>query len=176
LSKEVASMAALYSTITGVLASAHGLSHSARARIALMLENRYDGELPPREVLYKHRLRDLLTPEEVWWCNYAGVVAWLIGQIYPSGVVGSQPKLWLSARFADNLGKDRDKNGIELTIAIPRATAAPDGDDDFVIPRRRIDAYAKKVGKVGKKKNWIGGKEGWGMAVNAIVAEQLSLE
>lgn len=178
LSKEVASVAAMYSTITGVLASAHGLSHSARARIALMLENRYDGELPPREELFKQRLRDLLTPEEVWWCNYAGVVAWLIAQIYPSGVVGPNPKLWLSARFAPNLGKNGKKEGIELTVAIPRrAVTATDvhTDDKLVIPHRRLEGYAKKVGKMGKKKNWIGGRDGWGMAVKVIVAEQLGL-
>lgn len=176
--KETASVAALYCTSTGVLASAHGLSHSVRARLALMLENRYDGELPPREDIFKSRLCDLLTPEEVWWCHYEGILAWLIGQVYPTGVVGPKLKLWLSARFADNLGKNGQKEGIELTISIPRRR---DGEfesskenEDPLVGRHRIYQYAKQVAKVGKKKNWIGGKDGWGMAVKVIVAEHLS--
>jgi retrograde regulation protein 2 len=184
MGKEVASVAALYSTITGVLSSAHGLSHSSRAKIALMLENRYDGELPPREELFKHRLADLLRPEEVWWCNYAGILAWLIGQVYPTGEAGVKPKLWLSARFANNLGKSGQKEGIELTIAIPKhernATTCPGDDEDEdehpLVGRKRMEGYARKVSKVGKKKNWIGGRDGWGMKVKVLVAEQLSVD
>lgn len=199
LSKETASVAALYSTTTGILASAHGLSHSSRARIALMLENRYDGELPPREELLKSRLADLLTPEDVWWGNYTGVLMWLIGQFYPTGKVGSKPKVWLSARFVDNLGKSGQKHGIELTISVPfrpaeaemeeedcaatatataPATAMTDSsedDDGPLIGRRRIRAYAKRVAKVGKTKNWVGGRDGWGMKVDVLVAEHLSI-
>ncbi|EXJ88543.1 retrograde regulation protein 2 [Capronia coronata CBS 617.96] len=183
LSKETASVAALYCTTTGILASAHGLSHTSRARIALMLENRYDGELPPREELFKSRLSDLLTPEEIWWGNYAGVLMWLIGQFYPTGRVGAEPKMWLSARFANNLGKSGQKQGVELTISVPRsgdgerhATPADSSEDDegSLIGRRRMQKYAKRVAKVGKKKHWVGGKDGWGMKVQVLVAEHLS--
>ncbi|KIW51037.1 hypothetical protein PV05_09795 [Exophiala xenobiotica] len=186
LSKELASFSALYCTISGVLAPAHCLSHSSRAKIALMLESRYDGELPPREDQYKRLLEDLLTPEEVWWCRYAGTLAWLIGQIYPTGVIGSKLKLWLSARFVDNLGKEADKKGVEITISIPRSEERvllysdgdrdddEDEDENPIVGRTRIEGYAKKVAKVGKKKNWVGGRDGWGMKVDVIVAEQLS--
>ncbi|KIX01336.1 uncharacterized protein Z518_09061 [Rhinocladiella mackenziei CBS 650.93] len=180
LSKETASVAALYSTSTGVLTSAHGLSHSARARMALMLENRYDGELPPREASFKSRLCDLLTPEEIWWCNYEGILAWLVGEIYPTGVVGPRPRLWLSARFANHLGKRGDKEGIELTLSVPRTPedgiSSLNEDENLYIGKRRIHEYAKRVAKVGKKKNWIGGKDGWGMTVKVLVAEHLLLE
>ncbi|KIV77399.1 hypothetical protein PV11_09196 [Exophiala sideris] len=185
MGKEVASMAALYSTISGVLSSAHGLSHASRAKIALMLENRYDGELPPREELFKHRLADLLTPAELWWCNYAGILAWLIGEIYPTGYVGVKPKLWLSARFANNLGKSGQKQGIELTISTPKGESnvarcpgddkEGDEDENPIVGRTRMEGYARKVSKVGKKKNWIGGRDGWGMAVQVLIAEQLSI-
>jgi retrograde regulation protein 2 len=180
LSKETASVAALYSTTTGILASVHGLSHSARAKIALMLESRYDGGLPHRDALFKRRLCDLLTPPEIWWCNYVGKLAWLIGEIYPTGVVGPKPKLWLSARFADNLGKSGQKEGIELTISILKG-----GEGDITISNRgakltigkkRIDEYARQVAKVGKKKNWVGGRDGCGTAVKVVIAEQLALE
>ncbi|EXJ77913.1 retrograde regulation protein 2 [Capronia epimyces CBS 606.96] len=188
LSKETASVAALYTTTTGVLTSAHGLSHSSRARIALMLENRYDGELPPREEILKSRLSDLLSPEEIWWGNYTGTLMWLIGQFYPTGKVGPQPQVWLTARFVNNLGKKGRKKGVELTISVPRsiggssdAADSPGEDDGPLIGRRRMQKYAKRVAKVGKKKNWVGGGDGegdgdgWGMKVQVLVAENLSL-
>ena len=131
--KEVASVSAMYCTITGVLASAYGIAHSARAAIALALEERYAGEMPPREERFKHSLEDLLTPEQVWWCRYAGAVGYIIAQIYPTGVVvGGRPILWLSSRFVDDLSQDQDrmlqpqhrlkpKPGLETTISVPRA-------------------------------------------------------
>lgn len=178
LSKETASVAALYCTSTGVLASAHGLSHSPRAMMALMLENRYDGELPPREAIFKSRLCDLLSPPEIWWCNYLGILAWLIGQVYPTGVVGAKHQLWLSARFADTLGKNGDKEGIELTISIPRSggddeVEGGEEDESLFAGKKRLFEYAKRVAKVGKRKNWVGGRDGWGMKVKVVVAEHL---
>ncbi|KIV88413.1 hypothetical protein PV10_08099 [Exophiala mesophila] len=184
--KEIASVSALYCPISGVLSSAHGLSHSSRATIALMLENRYEGELPPREAQFKHRVAGILTPEEVWWCNYAGIVAWLIGQIYPTGSIGAKMRLWLSARFVDDLGKAGNKMGVELTISIRKSSTSgvvkqdihedgdEDEDEDPLTGRVRVDSFAKNVAKVGKKKNWVGGRDGWGMAVKVVVAEQLS--
>src|SRR5579859_1802410 len=47
LPKESASLAALYTPITGILTSTHGVSHKNRAFLALMLCQRWDGELPP---------------------------------------------------------------------------------------------------------------------------------
>uniref|UniRef100_A0A0D2XLA6 Uncharacterized protein n=1 Tax=Fusarium oxysporum (strain Fo5176) TaxID=660025 RepID=A0A0D2XLA6_FUSOF len=38
-------------TSTGLMAFTRGVSHEDRARLALMLESRYMGELPPREIL-----------------------------------------------------------------------------------------------------------------------------
>jgi retrograde regulation protein 2 len=66
MSKESASTAALYSTSTGLLSSVHGISHVDRALMALMLEARYEGELPPRETMFKADLMALLTAEEAW--------------------------------------------------------------------------------------------------------------
>lgn len=184
--KEIASVSALYCPISGVLSAAHGLTHTSRAMIALMLENRYEGELPPREEQFKHRVADILTAEEVWWCNYAGIVAWLIAQIYPTGTVSAKMRLWLSARFVDDLGKGGQKMGIELTVSIRKPNANSvgkpgiyedgdgDEDEDPLTGRVRVDGFAKNVAKVGKKKNWVGGRAGWGMAVKVVVAEQLS--
>jgi hypothetical protein len=66
LAKESSSAIALYSTSTGIFASCHGVSHKDRALLALMFEERFEGELPPREANYKASLAALLTDEEVW--------------------------------------------------------------------------------------------------------------
>ena len=192
--KETASVAAMYCTITGVLASAYGLAHSARAGIALALEARYAGELPPREERFKHALQDILTPEQVWWTQYAGAIGYLIASVYPTGmVVGGKPILWLSSRFVEDLGKKGKEQGLETTIAVPRASLTDDGesaedeeeegessadeeddDEDPILGPSRVHRYARHLAKVGKRKNWVGGREGWGMKVRVIVAEQLS--
>lgn len=62
LAKESSSGAALYSTTTGILAAAHGVSHADRPLLAHMFEERFEGELPPRETEYRAALRGLLTP------------------------------------------------------------------------------------------------------------------
>lgn len=32
-----------------------------------------------------------------------------------------------------------------------------------------LERMAKKIEKVGKKKNWIGGRTGWGMKVKVVI-------
>lgn len=85
MSKELSSAAALYTTSSGVLADTHGTSHRNRALLALLLEARYTGDLPPREFAYREALRRLVTPAERWWINYLGSVALVLGMIYPAG-------------------------------------------------------------------------------------------
>ena len=78
MSKESSPTSALYSTSTGLLSSSHGVSHHHRTLLALILEERYEGELPPREVDFKISFIQLLTAEEVWWTRYVGKIAFLI--------------------------------------------------------------------------------------------------
>ena len=167
LSKEAASMAALYCSSTGLVASAHGLSHAARARIAIMLEDRYVGELPPREEKMKAALCRLLTPEEIWWCQYIGRVGWLIGIVYPAGIIGSQPRLGMSAEWSDTLGKSGQKSGIRLFVSVPKH-----GSDGMTKEAEMLHDL-RKIEKIGKKKRWVGGRDGWGMAVETVLAQDL---
>ena len=167
LNKEAASVAALYCTSTGLQASAHGISHSARARLAVMLEGRYVGELPPREEKFKAALCDLLTPEEVWWCKYVGCVGWLIGIVYPFGEIGPNERLALSAEWSDDLGKKGKKAGIKLTVSVPKHGA------HGMTKKAEMLKDIKKLEKIGKKKSWSGGRDGWGMAVKTILAQDL---
>jgi retrograde regulation protein 2 len=167
MAKESASATALYSTSTGILASSHGVSHIDRALLALMFEERFDGELPPREMDFKTTLRQLLTPEQIWWTRYLGKVAMLIARMYPAGIImEDKPRVKISAKWAVGLGKQGNKDGLMLRFAISKR------DSDTFLLKETMDEFVEVIEKVGKRKNWIGGKEGWGMKVKIKVAEE----
>ena len=167
MSKESSSTSALYSTSTGLLSSSHGVSHRDRALLALMLEERYEGELPPREVNFKFSLIQLLNVEEVWWTQYIGKVGMLISRMYPTGFIDEgKPRVALSATFASGLGKKGNKEGLKLVISIQKVK------NDPMKLKEAIEDATKGIEKIGKKKNWIGGEKGWGMAVKVVVREE----
>jgi len=167
MDKELASTAALYSTSTGLLSSTHGVSHEDRARLALMLESRYMGELPPREVNFKEALRRVITPREVWWAAYLGRVGYLTSRLYPSGKIDEQkPRVVFSSEWAWDLGHSEDKEGLRLTISIQKVKHDP------AKLKTALEDHVGIVEKLGKKKNWIGGEEGWGMKVQVKVVEE----
>lgn len=170
MSKESSSTAALYSTSAGLLASTHGIPHSDRARLALMLQERYGGELPPREKDFKSRLRELLTPEEVWWIRYLGKLGLVLARLYPIGIIDpARPRITTEARWASNLGKHGNKTGIELKVFVQKVAYDP------TQLKSELERDVRKIHKVGKRKNWIGGRDGWGMKVKAVVAEEAML-
>ncbi|KAL3421579.1 retrograde regulation protein 2 [Phlyctema vagabunda] len=166
MSKETASTAALYSTSTGIMSSTHGVTHSDRALLALMLEERYEGELPPREAEYKLSLQEILTPEEVWWTRYLGAVGLLLSKVYPAGVIDEKnPRLRVGAEWASGFGKDDDKEGLRLTLSIQKIKKDP------MMLKEALEDHVEDIDKVGKRKNWIGGRDGWGMAVDIKIKE-----
>jgi retrograde regulation protein 2 len=167
MSKESSSTAALYSTSTGLMSSTHGVSHADRARLALLLEERYDGELPPREIDFKFNLQQLLSPEEVWWTGYVGKIGLLINRLYPTGTIDEhKPRVIFSAEWADNLGKKHNKQGLKLICSIQKV------NNDPMKIKEALEEFSHTIVKVGKKKNWIGGKNGWGIAVCVEVVEE----
>ncbi|CAG9936399.1 unnamed protein product [Clonostachys rosea f. rosea IK726] len=167
MDKELASTAALYSTSTGLLASTRGVSHEDRARLALMLESRYMGELPPRETSFMHALRRLITPEEVWWTAYLGRIGYLLTRLYPAGKIDeTKPRVVLSSEWASDLGRKKDKDGVRLVVSVQKMK------NDPAKLKKALQDNVKIVEKVGKKKNWIGGRDGWGMKVQVHVEEE----
>lgn len=167
MSKELSSSAALYSTSTGILASTHGIPHSHRALLALMLQERYGGELPPRDVDFKSHLQSILTPAEVWWTRYLGKLGLLVGQLYPTGSIDtSKPRIVPSAQWMRGLGKKGKKEGLKLTIAIQRVA------NDPTRLKEELERDVQKIEKIGKRKNWIGGRDGWGIKVFVSVEER----
>ncbi|KAJ6121215.1 hypothetical protein N7523_005495 [Penicillium sp. IBT 18751x] len=167
MAKELSSSAALYSTSTGILASTHGIPHSHRALLALMLQERYGGELPPRDLEFKSHLQGILTPEEVWWTRYIGKLGLVLGQLYPTGTIDTfKPRIVPSAVWASGLGKKGNKCGLKLEVTIQRVSSDP---THF---KAELEHDVKKIEKVGKRKNWIGGRDGWGMSILVDVKEE----
>ncbi|KAI6708973.1 hypothetical protein PZA11_003141 [Diplocarpon coronariae] len=170
MSKEIASTAALYCTSSGFMASAHGVSHSDRALLGLMLEERYEGELPPREADFKLSLQSILTPEEIWWTRYLGAVGLLISKIYPAGNFDEdEPRIKISSEWASGFGKNDDKEGLRLTLYIKKIK------NDPMMLKEALNDHVGNIHKVGKHKNWIGGANGWGMSINIKIEEVQSM-
>ncbi|KAL6820944.1 Ppx/GppA phosphatase family domain-containing protein [Trichoderma sp. SZMC 28015] len=171
MSKETASTSALYSTSVGIMSSAHGVSHQDRARLALMLESRYRGELPPREMEFREALRSLITPEEVWWTTYLGRVGYMITRLYPSGEIDTaKPRVVFSAEWSWTMGKKRNKEGLVLTLSVQKLK------NDPAHLKKALEDNVKVIQKVGKKKRWIGKDDPWGMKVKVNVVEEGILE
>jgi len=146
--KDIRAAAALRCTTTGLLASCHGLSHHERTCLALLLCHRWGGskDLAATDASFFSSLQSLLSPSTAWWCKYLGCVAALIGAVYPSGRGDESMTLRAEWSFSKKKGekmivlKTSDRKGASL--------------------RAVVEEEAEKVEKVGKKKNWIGGKEG----------------
>ncbi|KAH0523776.1 hypothetical protein TsFJ059_008736 [Trichoderma semiorbis] len=171
MSKETASTTALYSTSVGIMSSTHGVSHQDRARLALMLESRYRGELPPREMEFREALRSLITPEEVWWTTYLGRVGYMITRLYPSGEIDTaKPRVVFSAEWSWTMGKKRNKEGLVLTLSVQKLK------NDPAHLKKALEDNVKVIQKVGKKKRWIGKDDPWGMKVKVNVVEEGILE
>lgn len=164
--KESASTAALYLPITGVLSSAHGVSHTDRALLSLILCQRWEGELPPPHDGLQSRLQCMLSQQEVWWCNYLGAIASLIGFVYPAGRVADLKaqiqRLGIKSRWSEGLGKKGNLQGIVLQIKLLEKEAVLGGE--------QLKAALDRIEDLGKKKNRVGGKEyGFGLPVRVDV-------
>lgn len=150
--KDIRAASALRSTTTGVLASAHGLAHEERAILALLICERWGGEsdLPPSDLPFFQTMQQLVGPWMSWWARYLGRVAALVGEVYPSGK--GKDYLSLKAKW-DATGKGNDLLVLKIRTGDGRAQELF-GDE------------IKKIEKTGKKKSWIGGKDGYGHRVD----------
>lgn len=159
LPKDTRALSALMEPTTGVLASAHGVSHTDRALVALILARRWDSDLAPPYDSIAQRLQATLSKQEAWWCNYIGSVVALIGHVYPSGAIEDDKKrILLEGSWSDGLGKKGLDQGVLLKVTC--------NDGDVMTCPSIINDVIEGVEKVGRKKNRIGGKEfGYGVVV-----------
>ncbi|KAF8456754.1 Ppx/GppA phosphatase family-domain-containing protein [Kalaharituber pfeilii] len=85
--KESQASVALYTTTAGCLANAHGLSHGLRALLGIALCERWGGQVHAAGVELKAKFMKLVGVEDGFWAKYVGLVAYLIGIVYPAGIV-----------------------------------------------------------------------------------------
>lgn len=161
-SRESAAVNALHVPITGVLASAHGVGHTERALLSLMLCQRWGGggDLPAPHGESKNRLELLLTHQEVWWSRYLGVVGTCIGDVYPSGRIreGGQ-RMKISSKWSEGLGKKGNLQGIVVNLEVTD-----------MVGQDATNEMTETLEKLGKKKNRVGGREyGFGVPVRVDV-------
>ncbi|KAK5168881.1 retrograde regulation protein 2 [Saxophila tyrrhenica] len=157
-SKDLQASAALRSTTSGILASVHGILHESRTRLALLLCARWGSDVPPTDQAFKAQLEKLVeSPWTLWWIQYLGAVAALIAAVYPAGMGAGvqQDRLGLQANW-DTSGKGRRL--LVVTVSV--------GDD---VDGKSLEKEVKAIEKAGKKKNFIGGKDGIGHKVEVEV-------
>ncbi|ETN39541.1 uncharacterized protein HMPREF1541_05767 [Cyphellophora europaea CBS 101466] len=147
--KETRSLNALMMPLTGALAGVHGVGHSERAVLALALRRRWDGEVPKPWDEVVDRLRGVLSPQEGWWAEYLGVVAGLLGEVYPAGRVGTKARLKVASQWAEGLGKKGLYQGVRVRLR------GREGEE--VLKRETLTALVEGWEKVGKKKHWVRG-------------------
>lgn len=156
-SKDLQASAALRCTTAGVLAGVHGITHEARALIALLLCARWGSGIPPSDEQFKRGLEHLVdSPWTLWWVNYLGAVASMIASVYPAGIVSDNDRLRLKAGWTSD-----EKQRPVLTLVADISTA---------VDRESFDLEAHEIEKTGKRKRWIGGRDGIGHRVSVEVS------
>ncbi|KAH0539033.1 hypothetical protein FGG08_004427 [Glutinoglossum americanum] len=158
--KEGRASAGLNSTTTGILASAHGVSHENRALLALILCARWGSAVADPWLL--HRLQHLIGDELSWWCKYIGQVAALTGDVFPAGKLDSEapPRLALNAKFKEGSGKG------DVKIKFQVRTREGDPETEAMVVVESIGDLEKP----GKKKARI---NGWGFKIDVVVKRDL---
>ena len=113
--------------------------------------------MPPSDESFKRNLEQIVESRwTLWWINYIGAVAALVSEVYPAGFVeDGAERLRILAKW------DRDEKGRSALILQLSFGQGVDA--------KALGKSIKAVEKVGKKKKWIGGKDGSGHRVEVIV-------
>ena len=176
LPKDIRPAAALHSTVTGLLASAHGLSHHHRALLSIALHARWAGDLVPLDQACLIRLRQLVSVQEAWWASYLGSVASLVCDVYPAGVIPEDGRrIGLDASWVEmekKKKKEKKEWVLALSIGVAEGGIGEKGEGWF----DAIEKPRKRVEKVGKKKNWIRGENDGKVFGIKVVVETRVLE
>jgi retrograde regulation protein 2 len=149
--RETRSAAALHCTTTGIVASANSLTHTDRAILALILCERWAGDLAPIDQSLHGCLRQSVSAEEAWWCQYLGRVATLIGDVYPSGrVPETQWRIRLETEWDRGVKKKESHD-----ILCLRVRCNPNDRASSRLSRDLLQERADRIEKSGRRKNWI---------------------
>ncbi|KAL4895420.1 Ppx/GppA phosphatase family-domain-containing protein [Aspergillus ambiguus] len=146
--KETRKAAALRCTTSGILASANSLSHTERAIIALVLCERWDGDLSPADLSYQLQLAQTLSPQEAYWCRFMGHIANLIGEVYPAGRV-TRWRIQFETGWEEIVKKKEQCDLLHLRVRCNQ------DDVGAITMQDSLQEWTHAVEKTGKKKNWV---------------------
>ena len=146
LPKDIRAAAALRSTTTGILASAHGIGHQERALLGLVLCERWDSELSPADSDFLEKMQQLVGANEAWWAKYIGRLARGVGECYPAGIKGDS-RLRLQAKW-------ESKGGAAVVVVKVAGYTGPWVDD---------------LAKLSKKKNQVKRRDGLKIEVDVLM-------
>jgi retrograde regulation protein 2 len=149
VSKDVQSSAALRTGTTGLLASAHGVSHEDRALLSLALCKRWGNDIASTDTLFRSTLRELVGEQNCWWAEYIGVLAQAIGNTYPATIIRESRLEWESSLIV------KEKKGEDAKVAINMTVKMKPGADT---------SWIDDMEKLGKKSYWgkqVGNPDHW---------------
>ncbi|EAW06541.1 retrograde regulation protein 2 [Aspergillus clavatus NRRL 1] len=144
------SAAALHCTTTGILSSTNCLTHVDRALLALILCERWAGDLPPSDQAYYRQLSRCVSAQERWWCQYLGRIATLIGAVYPAGRI---PEACWRIRFETTWTSVSKKKGTHDILHV--RVKCNEEDRTTSAMQAMVRDQTEDIEKLGKKKNWI---------------------
>ncbi|KAL6714633.1 retrograde regulation protein 2 [Lecanora helva] len=157
LPKDIRAAAALRCTTTGILAGTHGLSHGDRWILALILCERWGGDLTGGDIPFLQSL-ETLSGSFSWWTKLIGRLAGGIADLFPAGIVRDNEQIIdIQSGFPEGENEwSADSFWIKITVF----------QEIFI---HSVKAWAKHLEKHGKKKNSRGGMK---IEVTVTLADQ----
>ena len=148
ISKDVRASSALRCTTTGILAGAHGLSHHDRQLLALIMCERWGGDVSDADTDFLVGIQTLSRPLS-WWARYVGRAARVIAEVFPAGFVQeSEQVIGIESHLAPAGGENLEELcKITIEVFSPHIDAL-------------TRAWAKSMEKLGKRKHWAPGENG----------------
>lgn len=141
--KDIRAASALHSTTTGLLAGAHGISHTDRALLGLVLFERWRGELPPIDVQLHSGLQQIVGPASSFLAAYVGKILYGLGDVFPAGRVRNGALAIETAWVEVEGGKRHGESVLRLEFLA----------DELALGA--VERWAVDLEKLGKKKNWV---------------------
>ncbi|KAF2227669.1 Ppx/GppA phosphatase family-domain-containing protein [Elsinoe ampelina] len=166
--KDIRPSSALRFSSTGELAGTHGLGHGERAMLGVLLCERWGGvgELADTDRGFYERLSELVPGggEGRWWLRYLGRIGGLVGVVWPAGIREGSGEVGAGV---ETMGRWERREGkgdrVVLTISVKGT------EEEAREWKGEFEDEIEDVVKVGKKKNWVGGREGVGYKVEVEV-------
>ena len=154
--KDIRAAAALHSTTSGILADSHGLAHLDRALLGLILCERWGGELSSIDKGLFDKMQEFVGDKQSWLAKYVGIMLRGIGETYPAGI--SRPSEKSLALDVTWRTANKGASMLEISVSLPESRGT-----------LKIPGWIADLEKLGKKRNWIGKGDRWGLKIETVI-------